>query len=79
MCFGARVDVDALAPRGGLRVETCPRGPVSCNALPRPLLPPLPCSAQVGVVHSSRLGEDDVKTLRSINFQIGDFLDVAIY
>ncbi|RMZ52279.1 hypothetical protein APUTEX25_001669, partial [Auxenochlorella protothecoides] len=33
----------------------------------------------VGVVHSSRLGEDDVKTLRSINFQIGDFLDVAIY
>lgn len=34
--------------------------------------------SQVGQVHSSRRGADDFKTLRSLNFQIGDFLDVAI-
>lgn len=34
---------------------------------------------QVGVVHSSRPGEDDHKSLRQLNFQTGDYLDVAIY
>lgn len=33
----------------------------------------------VGAVLSKRTGEDDVKTLRSLGFQIGDYLDVAIY
>jgi histone deacetylase complex subunit SAP18 len=32
----------------------------------------------VGIVHSSREGEDDRKSLRSLNFQTGDFLDVGI-
>lgn len=34
---------------------------------------------QVGVVHATRPGEDDTKTLRSLNFQTGDYLDVSIY
>ncbi|GIL93322.1 hypothetical protein Vretimale_19743 [Volvox reticuliferus] len=34
---------------------------------------------QVGVVHSTRPGEDDSKTLRQLNFQTGDYLDVSIY
>jgi len=34
---------------------------------------------QVGMVHSSRSSEDDLRTLRSLRFQTGDFLDVAIY
>ncbi|KAI7837608.1 hypothetical protein COHA_008620 [Chlorella ohadii] len=34
---------------------------------------------QVGAVHSTRLGEDDSKTLKQLNFQTGDFLSVAIY
>lgn len=33
---------------------------------------------QVGLVHSTRPGEDDNKTLKALNFQTGDFLDVAI-
>lgn len=33
----------------------------------------------VGQVHSSRVGEDDVKTLRSLKFQTGDYLDVAVF
>lgn len=33
---------------------------------------------QVGITFSTRPGEDDHKTLRSLNFQTGDFLDVAI-
>ncbi|PRW60917.1 Histone deacetylase complex subunit SAP18 isoform B [Chlorella sorokiniana] len=34
---------------------------------------------QVGAVHATRLGEDDSKTLKQLNFQTGDFLSVAIY
>ncbi|KAL4427142.1 hypothetical protein ABPG77_001146 [Micractinium sp. CCAP 211/92] len=34
---------------------------------------------QVGQVHSTRLGGDDSKTLKELNFQTGDFLSVAIY
>jgi histone deacetylase complex subunit SAP18 len=34
---------------------------------------------QVGLVHSTRLGEDDAKSLKQLNFQTGDFLSVAIY
>ncbi|KAG2428461.1 hypothetical protein HXX76_011580 [Chlamydomonas incerta] len=34
---------------------------------------------QVGVVHATRPGEDDIKTLRGLNFQTGDYLDVSIY
>eukprot|EP00955_Chlamydomonas_euryale_P023123 243841-Chlamydomonas_euryale.AAC.1 len=33
---------------------------------------------QVGLVHSTRPGNDDEKTLKALSFQIGDFLDVAI-
>ena len=33
---------------------------------------------QVGQVHSTRPTEDDGKTLKALNFQTGDFLDVAI-
>eukprot|EP00798_Chlamydomonas_sp_ICE-L_P021350 gene21350-28286_t len=33
---------------------------------------------QVGQVHSIRVTEDDNKTLKALNFQTGDFLDVAI-
>lgn len=32
---------------------------------------------QVGVVHSTRPGADDSKTLKSLSFQTGDFVDVA--
>lgn len=32
----------------------------------------------VGVVHSTRFGEDETKTLKSLSFQTGDFLDVAM-
>jgi hypothetical protein len=32
----------------------------------------------VGTVKSVEAGEDDTKTLRSIKFQTGDFMDVAI-
>lgn len=34
---------------------------------------------QVGVVHSTIPGNDDAATLRSLKFQTGDFLSVAIY
>jgi len=34
---------------------------------------------EVGVVFSSRKGEDDVKTLEQLHFETGDFLDVAVY
>mmetsp|Transcript_41336 Transcript_41336/g.60908 ORF Transcript_41336/g.60908 Transcript_41336/m.60908 type:complete len:138 (+) Transcript_41336:59-472(+) len=34
---------------------------------------------QVGMVYSQRKGEDDNKTLKSLRFQTGDFLDIAIY
>lgn len=34
---------------------------------------------QVGIVHNRLPGPDDNKTLKSLNFQTGDFLDVAIY
>ncbi|KAK2078267.1 hypothetical protein QBZ16_004136 [Prototheca wickerhamii] len=34
---------------------------------------------QVGTVHGTRVSPDDIKTLKRCNFQIGDFLDVAIY
>lgn len=40
--------------------------------------PPPPPVLQVGLVHSTRPGEDDNKTLKSLQFQTGDFLDVAI-
>jgi histone deacetylase complex subunit SAP18 len=33
---------------------------------------------QVGMVHSTRPGEDDDKVLKTLSFQTGDFLDVAI-
>ncbi|KDD74001.1 Sin3 associated polypeptide p18 [Helicosporidium sp. ATCC 50920] len=33
---------------------------------------------EIGQVHGSRRGPDDHKTLRGVNFQIGDYLDVAI-
>eukprot|EP01026_Neomeris_dumetosa_P045129 TRINITY_DN3822_c0_g1_i2.p3 TRINITY_DN3822_c0_g1~~TRINITY_DN3822_c0_g1_i2.p3 ORF type:complete len:138 (+),score=19.37 TRINITY_DN3822_c0_g1_i2:260-673(+) len=32
----------------------------------------------IGEVHCERKGEDDSKTLKELNFQTGDFLDVAI-
>ncbi|MEW5305799.1 MAG: hypothetical protein WDW36_008317 [Sanguina aurantia] len=34
---------------------------------------------QVGRVHATRSDADDEKTLRQLNFQTGDYLDVAIY
>ena len=34
---------------------------------------------QVGVVHSTRRGREDEVSLRSLKFQTGDFLSVAIY
>lgn len=34
---------------------------------------------QVGQVHSTRLGGDDSKSLKELNFQTGDYLSVAIY
>jgi histone deacetylase complex subunit SAP18 len=33
---------------------------------------------QVGLVHSTRPGEDDNKALKALGFQTGDFVDVAI-
>jgi len=33
---------------------------------------------QVGSVHSVQRGADDAKTLEELNFQAGDYLDVAI-
>ncbi|GMH44642.1 hypothetical protein BSKO_12594 [Bryopsis sp. KO-2023] len=33
---------------------------------------------QVGETHSSRPGEDDKKSLEGLNFETGDFMDVAI-
>mmetsp|Transcript_35996 Transcript_35996/g.90920 ORF Transcript_35996/g.90920 Transcript_35996/m.90920 type:complete len:174 (-) Transcript_35996:252-773(-) len=33
---------------------------------------------QVGMVHSSRVSDDDARTLKSLRFQTGDYLDVAI-
>ena len=33
---------------------------------------------RVGVVYTGRPGDDDRKTLRQLNFEPGDFLDVAI-
>lgn len=33
---------------------------------------------QVGVTNSTRPGPDDLKTLKSIQFQTGDYMDVAI-
>lgn len=38
-----------------------------------------PSVVQVGLVHSTRLGEDDSKSLKQLNFQTGDFMSVAIY
>ncbi len=37
-----------------------------------------PLPSQVGLVHSTRPGEDDGKALKSLGFQTGDFVDVAI-
>ncbi|KAK9793716.1 hypothetical protein WJX73_008071 [Symbiochloris irregularis] len=34
---------------------------------------------QVGGTHSTRSSPDDKKTLRELNFQTGDYLDVALY
>uniref|UniRef100_A0A061R694 Histone deacetylase complex subunit SAP18 n=1 Tax=Tetraselmis sp. GSL018 TaxID=582737 RepID=A0A061R694_9CHLO len=34
---------------------------------------------QVGMVISGKQGDDDSKTLKQLNFQIGDYLDVAIH
>lgn len=34
---------------------------------------------QVGQVHGTRLGGDDSKSLKQLNFQTGDYLSVAIY
>jgi len=34
---------------------------------------------QVGQVHATRLGGDDTKSLKLLNFQTGDFLSIAIY
>ena len=31
-----------------------------------------------GTVHSTRAGRDDERSLRSLRFQTGDFLDVAV-
>lgn len=33
----------------------------------------------VGQVHSSRIGDDDNKTLKQVKFQTGDFVDVAVF
>jgi histone deacetylase complex subunit SAP18 len=33
---------------------------------------------EAGTVHSVRAGRDDERSLRSLRFQTGDFLDVAI-
>lgn len=33
----------------------------------------------IGGTHSTRPGPDDIKTLKQLNFQTGDFLDVAIF
>eukprot|EP01023_Acetabularia_acetabulum_P022378 TRINITY_DN2201_c0_g2_i1.p2 TRINITY_DN2201_c0_g2~~TRINITY_DN2201_c0_g2_i1.p2 ORF type:complete len:141 (+),score=27.80 TRINITY_DN2201_c0_g2_i1:197-619(+) len=33
---------------------------------------------EIGQVHCVRKGEDDPKTLKELNFETGDFLDVAI-
>jgi histone deacetylase complex subunit SAP18 len=33
---------------------------------------------QVGTVFGGRPSQDDRRTLRGLNFQIGDFLDVAV-
>lgn len=32
---------------------------------------------QVGQVHSTRPGPEDSKTLKSLSFQTGDFVDIA--
>lgn len=58
-------------PLGHTRTHTCAAPPPSMHAR---------CSfpAQVGLVHSTRFGEDDAKTLKQLNFQTGDFLSVAI-
>lgn len=32
----------------------------------------------VGVVNTSRVGPDDLKTLKKLSFQTGDYMDVAI-
>lgn len=34
---------------------------------------------QIGVVHSTRTGQDDAVALRDVNFETGDFLSVAVY
>jgi hypothetical protein len=34
---------------------------------------------QIGVLHSERYSPDEEKTLASLRFQTGDFLDVGIY
>lgn len=57
-----------------------PATPLSATPHPQnPALPPRPALVQVGMVHSSRPGEDDRKSLRQLSFQAGDYLDVAIY
>lgn len=45
----------------------------------RPVSPVPACTLQVGLVHSTRLGEDDSKSLKQLNFQTGDFLSVAMF
>jgi histone deacetylase complex subunit SAP18 len=34
---------------------------------------------QIGVVHSTRTGQDDTVALRDVKFETGDFLSVAVY
>lgn len=54
----------------------------ACDSAAGLFSPPLsssrPLLFQIGQVHGSRRGPDDHKTLRGVNFQIGDYLDVAI-
>lgn len=36
------------------------------------------CMRDAGTVHSTRTGRDDERTLRTLRFQTGDFLDIAV-
>jgi hypothetical protein len=41
--------------------------------------PPLPLPTQVAPAGAPRRGEDEAKSLHAVNFQTGDYLDVAIF
>lgn len=75
-CTHACLRVPCSSPRPGrTRTQPCARTP----ALPRSIDCCWAQSLQVGQVHSTRLGGDDSKSLKELNFQTGDFLSVAIY